>query len=135
MTKLLVNSKSKTADTFASSGVLQRKCACGGAPGPAGECEGCRRKRPQGKALPGSQTNTRPSSLDTGHDFSVPSVVHEVLRSPGQPLVRSARAFMEPRFGHDFSGVRVHTDARAWESAISAAAYAYSFGSHIVFVD
>ena len=24
---------------------LQRKCACGGTPGPAGECENCRRKR------------------------------------------------------------------------------------------
>ena len=29
--------------------ILQRKCACGGTPGPAGECEECRRKRLQRK--------------------------------------------------------------------------------------
>lgn len=38
----------------------------------------------------------------------VPPVVHEVLNSPGQPLDNETRAFMEPRFGHDFSKVRVH---------------------------
>ncbi len=43
----------------------------------------------------------------------VPPLVHKVLRSPGQPLDLEARAFMEPRFGHDFSQVRVHTDAKA----------------------
>jgi hypothetical protein len=38
----------------------------------------------------------------------VPPIVHEVLRSPGQPLDADTRAVMEPRFGHDFSRVRVH---------------------------
>ena len=42
-----------------------------------------------------------------------PPIVHEVLRSPGQPLDAATRAFMEPRFGHDFSKVRVHTDEKA----------------------
>ncbi len=37
-----------------------------------------------------------------------PPVVHQVLRSPGQPLDASTRAFMEPRFGHDFGQVQVH---------------------------
>ncbi len=36
---------------------------------------------------------------------------------PGQPLDVSTRAFFEPRFGHDFGGVRVHTSPRAAESA------------------
>src|SRR6266513_902652 len=27
------------------SGLLQRKCACGGTPGPTGECEACKKKR------------------------------------------------------------------------------------------
>jgi hypothetical protein len=31
----------------------------------------------------------------------VPPIVHEVLRSPGQPLDAATRAFMEPRFGSD----------------------------------
>ena len=42
---------------------------------------------------------------------AAPPIVHEVLGSPGQPLSPATRAFMEPRFGHDFSGVRVHTHA------------------------
>ena len=48
---------------------------------------------------------------------SVPSVVHDVLASPGQPLGAATRAFFEPRFGHDFSQVRVYTDEKAARSA------------------
>jgi len=40
---------------------------------------------------------------------------------------------MEPRFGHDFSKVRVHTDKRAVESARSVNALAYTVGRDIVF--
>jgi len=65
----------------------------------------------------------------------VPHVVHEVLRSSGQPLDPTARAFMESRFGHDFSGVRVHTDAKAAESAQAVRACAYTVGRDIVFVE
>jgi hypothetical protein len=40
---------------------------------------------------------------------------------------------MEPRFGHDFSGVRVHTDGRAGTSANAVGAVAYTVGNDIVF--
>jgi hypothetical protein len=40
---------------------------------------------------------------------------------------------MESRFGHDFSQVRVHTDARAAESARAVDAAAYTVGRHLVF--
>jgi hypothetical protein len=40
---------------------------------------------------------------------------------------------METRFGHDFSQVRVHTDARAAESAKAVAAQAYTVGTNVVF--
>jgi hypothetical protein len=40
---------------------------------------------------------------------------------------------MESRFGHDFGNVRVHTDARAAESAHQVHALAYTVGSDIVF--
>jgi hypothetical protein len=40
---------------------------------------------------------------------------------------------MEPRFGHDFSGVRVHTDAKATESAQAVQARAYTAGRNVVF--
>lgn len=63
----------------------------------------------------------------------VPPVVHEVLRSSGRPLDSATRAEMEPRFGHDFSQVRVHTDARAAQSARAVGAQAYTVGRHVVF--
>jgi hypothetical protein len=62
-----------------------------------------------------------------------PRVVHEVLGSPGVPLDSDVRAALEPRFGQDFSQVRVHTDARAASSADAVGARAYTLGRHIVF--
>jgi outer membrane protein OmpA-like peptidoglycan-associated protein len=59
-------------------------------------------------------------------------IVHEVLRSPGQPLDRAGRDLFEPRFGHDFSKVRVHTDSKANESAGAINAQAYTMGQDVV---
>ena len=53
----------------------------------------------------------------------------------GARLELSVRARMEPRFGHDFSGVRVHTGAMADRSARSFGALAYTLGRHVVFTD
>ena len=64
---------------------------------------------------------------------SVPSGVHNILRTPGQPMDAATRSFFEPRFGHDFSQVRIHTDASADASARALSARAYTAGSHIVF--
>jgi hypothetical protein len=63
----------------------------------------------------------------------VPPIVHDVLSSEGRPLEASTRGFMEQRFGHDFSRVRVHDDGRAAASARAINARAYSSGSQIVF--
>jgi hypothetical protein len=62
-----------------------------------------------------------------------PLNVREVLRSPGQPLDAATRAFMETRFGQDFSQVRVHTDSHAERSASAIHARAYTFGQDVVF--
>jgi hypothetical protein len=62
-----------------------------------------------------------------------PPVVHNALRFPGQPLDRAIRADMESRFNHDFSDVRVHTNADAMESARALQARAYTVGNHLVF--
>ncbi|MFY1825796.1 eCIS core domain-containing protein [Myxococcus fulvus] len=51
----------------------------------------------------------------------------------GHPLESSARAFFEPRFGHDLGGVRIHTDAKAAASARALQARAYTVGSDIAF--
>jgi hypothetical protein len=56
-------------------------------------------------------------------------------RSPGQPLDAATRDFFEPRFGHDFSAVRVHADASAARSARDLNAYAYTVGHDIVFAE
>ncbi len=48
-------------------------------------------------------------------------------------LATADRAFMESRFGHDFSKVRVHADASAAMSAQSVNARAYTLGQDIVF--
>ena len=51
----------------------------------------------------------------------------------GRPLPAPARSFFEPRFGHDFSAVRVHTGSAADASARSIQALAYTHGRDIVF--
>lgn len=62
-----------------------------------------------------------------------PGVVHQVLRSPGQPLDAGSRAYFEPRFGYDFSKVRIHADVQASESARAIDALAFTVGHHVVF--
>jgi Domain of unknown function (DUF4157) len=59
----------------------------------------------------------------------------ESMRGAGRPLDAPTRAFMEPRFGHEFSQVRIHTDARAAASADAVAAHAYALGRNIVFAN
>ncbi|HYP42307.1 MAG TPA: DUF4157 domain-containing protein, partial [Chloroflexia bacterium] len=104
--------------------ILQRKCACGGTPGLDGECAGCKANRLAGQGA------TLQSQRATSSQLS--SMVRQVLSTPGEPL-GDTRAYMEPRFGHDFSNVRVHTDARAAESARTLNAGAYTVGQDIVF--
>jgi len=110
--------------TPVQTGLLQRKRACGQHTIAGGECEECSKKHEgtiQRAAVSAAPTN------------SVPPIVHDVLSSSGHPLDARTRAFMEPRFGHDFSGVRVHTDARATESARAVNALAYTVGRDVVF--
>jgi len=73
---------------------------------------------------------SEPTPIDSKH--SVPKHFVTDLGS-GQPLDLATRGFMEPRFGRDFSEVRVHTDEHAAESAQAVNALAYTLGSDIVF--
>src|SRR5438270_5336422 len=114
----LVGARSQT------NSVLQRQCACGQHTTAGGECEECRKKSE------GTIQRAAISSTSTG---GVPPIVHEVLSSPRRSLDAGTRAFMEPRFGHDFSGVRVHTDEKAAESAMAVNALAYTVGRNVVF--
>ena len=90
-------------------------------------------------ALPGKNVTIRSAPLlqrkanaSSAGVSAAPPVVNEVLSSPGQPLNAATRAFFEPRFGYDFGIVRVHTDARASESARAVNALAYTVGHQIV---
>ena len=141
--------------------ILQRKCACGGSPGPTGECEQCRRKRLQRKLSIGSANDPLESEADRlaeqalagqprsaatparnhvqrasgpldGADASQAGV-EQVLASSGAELEPPVKYEMEHRFGHDFSKVRVHTDNKASESARKLDALAYTVGHHVVF--
>src|SRR5216683_8393129 len=97
--------------------LLQRKCACGQHTGSGDECAECRQKR---------EGTLQRAAVSPGPVNSVPPIVHNVLSSPGQPLDRTTREFMESRFGHDFSQVWVHTDEQAAESAQAVKAVAYT---------
>ena len=66
-------------------------------------------------------------------DFGMPSIVHQVLNSPGRALDPEARAWFEPRLGRDLSSVRIHTDAAASLSAQSIGAHAYTSENNIAF--
>ena len=103
--------------------MLRRKCGCGQHTGGGGECGSCAKKN--------ASLQRQASGFATATE--IPTIVHEVLNSPGQPLDTATRAFMEPRFHHDFSGVRVHADGRAAESAQAVSALAYTVGKNVVF--
>ncbi len=67
-----------------------------------------------------------PVSVETARDI-------QSLHGGGTPLSRSERAFFEPRFGGDFSGVRLHNNVRAAATAKSINARAFTTGKNIVF--
>jgi len=204
-----------------NTALLQRKCACGGTPGPNGECATCKAKRlglqrkaitPTGSSLASPIANqpihstgqspdgAAPATLarGSGHDIghspirtrsagalqtklainepgdryeqeadriadqvlaapvhaeissappriqrftgqpsgqaaTAPASVDHVLASPGRPLEPALRQDMEQRFGHDFSGVRVHSGSAAEQSAQDVNAHAYTVGNNMVF--
>jgi|GEM_PF-2472214 len=89
------------------AGAVQRKCAA---------CEAEERQTPQ------QAKSIQPTEQ-----------VQRVVQSGGQPLDAETQAFMQPRFGFDFSQVRIHADAQASQSAQAVNAQAYTVGNHVVF--
>jgi len=69
----------------------------------------------------------------TGENGTAPASVDRVLASVGRPLDPALQQDMGQRFGHDFSRVRVHSDASAEQSARDVNASAYTVGNDIVF--
>jgi Domain of unknown function (DUF4157) len=107
-----------------NSSILQRQCnSCGQKTIVGGECGKCQKKKSLLQRRASSQAEVS----------EVPAIVHEVLNSSGKPLDATTRTFMESRFGHDFSSVRVHTDVHAAKSAQAVNALAYTVGRDVVF--
>jgi peptidoglycan hydrolase-like protein with peptidoglycan-binding domain len=115
----------------AQSGLSRRQPACSG-------CKGeLQRELQRESAGQGENTKT------TIHARQMPGQTSEAganlerqagaVRGSGQPLPESVRSFFEPRFGHDFSPVRVHTDRQAAQAAQAVQARAYTLGKDIVF--
>lgn len=105
---------SSEAPQLSASTTLQRMCE---------ECAGAREEELQGKGG-GSDTDQI--------DGRVASEIQAVQGS-GLPLSKASRAFFEPRFGYDFTAVRIHADSRAAALARSVIARAFTLGRDIVF--
>ncbi len=93
---------------------IQCKCA---------ECEDEEKKPIQTKPSP---------SAHTGAALDADAAMRAVERG-GAPLSREAKSYFEPRFGYDFSRVRVHADGAAAHGARAVCARAYTIGRDIVF--
>jgi hypothetical protein len=130
----------------ASLPFIQRKasCVCGGScprckqqsanlpisqPNDASEIEADRMAE-KVMRMPKSQTSV---SSDAGNQKSGNTFSQIRPQSEGKPLPESARAFFEPRFGQDLSGVRVHIDATAASQSERLNAEAFTVGNHIMF--
>jgi hypothetical protein len=103
---------------------VQRASAC------AGGCPKYQTEQPHPEPEAVETESTQSSNVGNP---TAPPIVHEVLRSPGQPLEPTARDFMEPRFGYDFSQIRIHTDPDAAKASAALGAEAFTFGRHIAF--
>ena len=100
-------------------------------------CSACEREEQLHRKCAHCEEDEQKDQLHRKENGAGPAVappsVHEVLHSPGEPLDTTSRAFFEPRFGHDFSRVRIHRDAKAADSAQAVGALAYTVGNHIAF--
>jgi hypothetical protein len=102
---------------------LGRSCAC------AGRCPACQVDQPSHERKRLQTKRVEPA----GAERTIPPVVNEVLRSPGNPLDSETRKSFEGKFGHNFGNVRVHCDGASVASARALNAQAYTVGHHVVF--
>lgn len=97
-----------------------------GAPRIQRKCAACEEDTVQRKAKSDGPVNSE-TFHGTGSNGAAPAA-----GAGGRPLTPAERDFFEPRFGLDFSHVRVHDDARAASSARAWRARAFTLGSNVV---
>jgi len=148
-TKLAVNqpgdryeqAADRMADAVVQSEGGSAPCACESSGNPCTACASKKLQRMDANVAHGTPSSTKQDAIGAGMrqeargdaGTEAPPVVHKALTETGRPLDAGTRAFMEPRFAHDFSGVRVHMGALAEESARAVGARAYTVGRDIVF--
>lgn len=98
----------------------KRRCSSGGHP-----CAKCAEEKEK-------LNIQRKADASAVSDSSVPDNFMSSL-GVGQPLEKTTRDYFEPRFGMDFSQIRVHTGSKAEASASSINAHAYTLGNNMVF--
>jgi hypothetical protein len=87
-------------------------------------------------SMDGNKTFSRKAlPSNSSSPSQTPAHIDNALSSGGQGLDRKTRNFFEPRLGYDLSGVRIHTNATARQSAQAVDARAYTLGSNIVFAE
>jgi hypothetical protein len=80
------------------------------------------------QAKPAVQHASHGEGFEVGGDFEQQLAA---TRGGGSPLPESVRTFMEPRFGTDFSGVRIHTGSQSAQLNRSVSAQAFTLGQDI----
>lgn len=84
--------------------------------------------------VPADVAGTAPASVQRAPPSAAAAPAEvRIDTSGGAPLPSAVRGFMEPRFGADFSGVRVHTGEAAAAQSAQLNARAFAVGSHVFF--
>ena len=124
----------KAVQTLVESERLQRKPAVS-SPGDRSEREADRVSDEVTKLSESDVPVTVTEQVSTSASRHVPKSVAPELRSApgGRPLPESVRTFFEPRFGADFSGVRIHDDEKAADLNRKLDAVAFTFGRDVFF--
>jgi Domain of unknown function (DUF4157)/LysM domain len=98
------------------------------------KCNACEMKEDKEEDEKQLRISPKPSTTCTleGNE-EITNEVNNVLSSGGSSLDASTRELMEPRFGYDFSNVKIYTGESAARSVRSVDALAYTVGNDIVF--
>lgn len=115
----LQRTSSAPVTTLAGTSHIQRICV---------ECEKQQNRQSENNQIQKKENNGEEAEVTTDIKSNI-----DALEGKGSPLPDSARNYFEPRFGADFSQVRVHTDTQASQTAKSLNARAFTVGNNIVF--
>ncbi len=125
-----------------AAAVVQRRCgSCGGelelqrAGMVQRKCAKCEEELQRACSKCEEELQREPAVAGSGGPAAEPDLDRQVrpLRHGGRPLSPALRSFFEPRFGRDFSAVRLHTGAEAARAASAINARAFTLGNHIAF--